>query len=70
MNAKLANAIIATSYNRYFGGEGHALNPTAAAKLSKGDKLGLLRAYINKNNSELYSIAQAESAFAFVCNSR
>lgn len=70
MTKQRALAIIATAYNRYFGGSGNAMTPAAAAKLSKGDKLGLLRVYINKADCELYTVAEAESAFALMVEAR
>ncbi len=70
MTTKKALAIVATSYNKYFGGSGNAMTPSDARKLSKGDKLGLLRTFINNADETLYSIKEAESAFALIVESR
>jgi len=70
MDTKKALAIVASSYNTYFGGAGDALTPSNARKLSKGDKLGLLRVFINNADSELYSVKDAEMAFAHISQMR
>jgi hypothetical protein len=71
MNNNLANAIIATSFNIHFG---KALNkdvtPQIVSKWGKADKMGLLRTYIDKAQCDLYTIEQAESAFAMISNQR
>lgn len=67
MNTQLANAIIATSFNINFGGlPNKAMTPASANKMTKGNKLGLLRTLIEKNNSDLYTVEQAEQAFALI----
>jgi hypothetical protein len=67
MNNELANAIIATSFNIHFG---KALNkcvtPKQVSKWGKADKMALIRTYINKCEFSLYTVEQAEQAFAFI----
>jgi len=71
MNNELANAIIATSFNRYFGKAlNKAVTPAIVSKWGKADKLGLLRTFINKADSDLYTVEQAESAFALVSEAK
>jgi hypothetical protein len=65
MTKAQVNALLATAYNLHIQ-QGAAMTPAAAAKLPRGDRAALCRILETKGGSELYTAADARTAFAAV----
>ncbi|MBT2300420.1 hypothetical protein J7E70_08070 [Variovorax paradoxus] len=62
-----ANALIASAYNLHFGKQANkVMTPAEAATLPRGDRAALCRVLETKGGSDLYTAADARSAFALV----
>lgn len=68
MTKSKLNALLAASYNLHVGPRlgGQAMTPEAAGKLARGDKAALCRLLEERGGSDLYTAADARSAFAIV----
>lgn len=67
MTTAQVNALIASAFNLHFGkARNEVMTPAKAAKLPRGDRAALCRVLEEKGGSDLYTTADARSAFAAV----
>lgn len=69
MTTSQINALISSAYNLHIKA-GDAMTPAKAAKLSRGDRAALCKILEDKGGSDIYTQAQARTAFAAVVGSR